>query len=190
MAKFYDALNAKLKAFIEAQQMFFVATAPNDGRINLSPKGMDTFRILDDRSVGYLDLTGSGAETAAHLRENGRLTIMFCSFTEASKILRLYGRGQVIRPGGPQWDRFHGRFGAMPGERQIIMLDVGSLQTSCGFGVPMYEYKGQRPLLAQWTQKKGRTGIERYWRERNHVSIDGLPTGLGEAGHTSGNRQR
>jgi hypothetical protein len=190
MAKFYDALNAKLRAFIEAQQMFFVATAPHDGRINLSPKGMDTFRILDDRSVGYLDLTGSGAETAAHLRENGRLTIMFCSFTEASKILRLYGRGRVIRPGGPQWDRFHGRFGAMPGERQIIMLDVDSLQTSCGFGVPMYEYKGQRPMLAQWTQKKGRTGIERYWRERNHVSIDGLPTGLGEPGHTSDNRQR
>ncbi len=180
MAKFYDALNDKLKAFIEAQHMFFVATAPRQGRINLSPKGMGTFRVFDERCVGYLDLTGSGAETAAHLRENARLTIMFCSFSQESKILRLYGQGRVVRPGEPDWDRLHRHFGTVAGERQIMVLDVESLQTSCGFGVPLYEYQGQRPMLAQWTQNKGREGIERYWRERNAVSIDGLPTGLGE----------
>ena len=177
MAKFYTRLEGQLRSFIAEQKMFFTATAPAEGRINLSPKGMDTFRCLDDgRRVAYLDLTGSGNETAAHLSENGRVTVMFCSFTEQPLILRIYGRGRVVRPGDEDWAELRPHFPALPGERQIVLIEVESAQTSCGFAVPVYELKEERRRLVEWTLSKGEEGIRAYRREKNRVSIDGLPT--------------
>lgn len=180
MAKFYSELNQSLINFIEEQKMFFTATAPNTGRINLSPKGMDTFRCLNSKTVAYLDLTGSGNETAAHLNEAQRMTIMFCSFSTQPLILRLYGQGRVIRPRDREWDEFHSFFEVFPGERQIILLEINSVQTSCGYGVPIYELKEERSILQQWAQKKGKEAIIEYWREKNQKSIDGLPTKIFE----------
>lgn len=178
MAKFYSSLTPELIQFIEEQKMFFTATAPTEGRINLSPKGIDTFRCLDKQTVAYLDLTGSGNETAAHLEENGRMTIMFCSFSETPLILRLYGQGKVVRPRDKQWSELYQNFPTYEGERQIIMLTLTSAQTSCGFGVPIYEYQETRETLIDWAKKKGETGIYDYWQQKNQESIDGLPTKL------------
>jgi hypothetical protein len=147
MAKFYSEINLSLQNFIEEQQLFFTATAPRQGRINLSPKGIDTFRCIDNKTVAYLDLTGSGNETSAHLNEDSRMTIMFCSFSDNPLILRLYGQGKVIRPRDKEWQSFYSLFKPLPGERQIIVLEVDSAQTSCGFGVPVYEFKEERKLL-------------------------------------------
>lgn len=171
-----DRLDDRLTAFIAAQRMFFVGTAPNHGRVNLSPKGLNTFRVLSPQLAGYLDLTGSGNETAAHLRENGRLTFMFCAFEGAPLILRLYGTGQVVRPADEGWDALRLSFGdAIPGERQIIVLHIESVQTSCGFGVPLYTHAGERQLLIDWAVKKGEDGVRAYRAEKNARSIDGLP---------------
>jgi hypothetical protein len=167
-----------LRAFIAAQKVFFTATAPCEGRINLSPKGLDTFRVLDERTVGYLDLTGSGNETAAHIAADGRLTLMMCSFDAKPLILRLYGRGQVVRPRDAEWKSLRPCFPALPGERQIILLRVESLQTSCGFGVPLMGASEERQTLLEWGGKKGADSIAQYQREKNQVSIDGLPTRL------------
>ena len=180
MAKFYPRLDEALRGFIGEQKIFFTATAPADGRINLSPKGMDTFRCLDDRTVAYLDLTGSGNESAAHLAADGRMTIMFCSFSERPLILRLYGRGRVVRPGEGEWEALRAHFPALPGERQIVVLSLESAQTSCGFAVPVYELREERQALVEWTLRKGEDGIREYRREKNRVSIDGLPTYLPE----------
>lgn len=186
MAKFYLELNEDLRQFIEDQKIFFTATAPQVGRINLSPKGIDSFRCIDSKTVAYLDLTGSGNETAAHLQaqvdpENqGRMTIMFCSFSEKPLILRLYGRGRAIRPRHTEWESFYSLFEPIPGERQIIVLDIDSVQTSCGFGVPIYEFKEERKVLIEWADKKGKQGLVEYWREKNQKSIDGIPTGIFE----------
>lgn len=176
MAKFYSELTPSLQEFIAEQKLFFTASAPTEGRVNLSPKGIDTFRCIDSKTVAYLDLTGSGNETAAHLHENGRLTIMFCSFTEQPLILRLYGQGKAIRPRHPEWQNFSPLFEAIPGTRQIVVLKVEAAQTSCGFGVPLYEFKQQRETLIDWAEKKGDSGIEQYWHDKNQKSIDGLPT--------------
>ena len=178
MAKFYTHLDEGLRRFVGEQKVFFTATAPAEGRINLSPKGMDTFRCLDERTAAYLDLTGSGNEAAAHLAENGRMTIMFCSFSAQPLILRLYGRGRVVRPGDAEWARLRPRFPELPGERQIVVLEVESAQTSCGFAVPVYELKEERQRLVEWTLAKGEEGVREYRREKNRVSIDGLPTYL------------
>jgi hypothetical protein len=180
MAKFYSELNDTLREFIGRQQMFFHATAPNRGRINLSPKGLDTFRILGDKRVAYLDLTGSECETAAHLAENGRLTIMFCSFAEKPLILRLYGRGSVVRARDAEWSDLRPHFADVPGERQIIVLDVESLMTTCGFAMPMYEFQGQRETLNEFVCKMGDERMDAYRHEKNQTSIDGLPTHLFE----------
>lgn len=180
MAKFYPELNELLQEFIDEQKIFFTGTAPNVGRINISPKGMDTFRCVDNKTVAYLDLTGSGNETAAHLNENGRMTIMFCSFSEQPLILRLYGQGRVISQKSPEWESFYSKFEPLPGERQIIVLDIDSAQTSCGYGVPLYELKEERPTLREWASKKGEDGIVEYWRNKNQKSIDGLPTKIFE----------
>ena len=180
MAKFFPRLDAGLRDFIAEQKIFFTATAPADGRINLSPKGMDTLRCIDDSTVAYLDLTGSGNETAAHLAENGRMTVMMCSFSESPLILRLYGQGRVVRPGDAEWDGLRAHFPTYPGERQIVVLDIESGQTSCGFAVPVYELKAERQMLVEWTLKKGEDGMREYRREKNRVSIDGLPTHLEE----------
>ena len=182
MAKFYPALDDNLKAFIARQHVFFVATAPADGRISLSPKGLDGLRVLGDQRVAYLDLTGSGNETAAHLLADGRMTLMFCAFEGDPLILRLYGRGRSIKPGDAEWATLAPLFPALPGTRQIILLDIESLQTSCGAGVPLYAYTGEREELLRWLEKKGEPGVRDYQREKNRVSIDGLPTGLFEEG--------
>jgi hypothetical protein len=180
MAKFYDQLDETLRGFIAAQHMFFNASAPNQGRINISPKGLDTFRILSDTRVAYLDLTGSECETAAHIAENGRLTLMFCSYDEKPLILRLYGRGSVIRPRDAQWSELRPQFPDLPGARQIVVLDIESIMTTCGFAVPKYEFVGQREMLPDWTCKMGDEKMDAYRHQKNQTSIDGLPTFLFE----------
>jgi Pyridoxamine 5'-phosphate oxidase len=178
MAKFYTELDDSLREFIAAQHIYFNATAPIKGRINISPKGLDTFRILSDRCVAYLDLTGSECETAAHIAENGRLTLMFCSFDEKPLILRLYGKGRVVRQHDAQWKELRDHFTDYPGERQIILLDIESIMTTCGFAVPRYEYKGERDQLTEFACKMGEEGMDDYRRRKNQTSIDGLPTYL------------
>lgn len=178
MAKFYSEITSSLQDFIQEQKIFFTATAPEQGRINLSPKGIDTFRCINSTTVAYLDLTGSGNETSAHLIENGRITIMFCSFSEQPLILRLYGKGWVIRQTDQAWEKFYPMFDSLPGERQIIVLEIESVQTSCGFGVPLYEFKQERETLIEWATNKGEQGIKEYWQAKNQNSIDGLPTNL------------
>lgn len=178
MARFYPALEDKHRTFIAAQKIFFTASGTADSRLNLSPKGLDSLRILSDTRVAYLDLTGSGNETAAHLRHDGRLTLMFCSFDADPLILRLYGHGRAVRPGDAEWDALRRLFPDLPAERQLIVLEIESVQTSCGYAVPRYCYEGERDTLARWAEKKGAAGLADYWREKNHVSIDGLPTGF------------
>jgi Pyridoxamine 5'-phosphate oxidase len=178
MAKFYSQLDSQLCEFIEQQQLFFTATVPISGRINLSPKGIDSFRCLDFHRVAYLDLTGSGNETAAHLHQNGRMTMMFCSFTDKPLILRLYGQGEVVSPDTPQWHDLIDRFVDIPGKRQLIVLNLESVQTSCGYGVPIYELQQERSTLTDWAIKKGTEGVQAYQLQNNLTSIDGLPTHL------------
>ncbi|MFO0842509.1 MAG: pyridoxamine 5'-phosphate oxidase family protein [Gemmataceae bacterium] len=178
MAKFFTELNESLRRFLAAQRIFFHASAPSRGRINLSPKGLDTFRVLSDRCVGYLDLTGSECETAAHVAQDGRLTFMFCSFEGNPLILRLHGRGRVVRPRDAEWLAVKTHFPTLPGERQIVLLDIESVMTTCGFAVPLFEYQGERSQLLEYATKKGEEGMEKYRRERNQTSIDGLPTYL------------
>ncbi|MEN3950394.1 pyridoxamine 5'-phosphate oxidase family protein [Iodidimonas sp. SYSU 1G8] len=178
MAQFYPALDEALKKFIAAQDMFFVATAPGEGRVNLSPKGMDTFRVIDDSTVAYLDLTGSGNETAAHLRDNGRITIMWCSFTGTAKIVRIFGTGRSVRPGAAEFDGLLALFPDIPGTRQIMLIDVDQAQTSCGYSVPQYELVRERPTLVKWAETKTEEELRAYWARKNTRSIDGLPTGI------------
>lgn len=178
MAKFYDRITSELQAFIEAQHIFFVATAPNHGRVNLSPKGMDALRIVNESEIAYLDLTGSGNETAAHLLENSRITLMLCSFTEKPLILRLYGQGKSLRVKDDAWQEYLSLFPAIAGTRQIVRVKVESVQTSCGFAVPFYEFVGDRPTLQEWAENKGEDGVHEYWQNKNRHSIDGLPTGI------------
>jgi hypothetical protein len=180
MGRTHSSITPDLKGFIERQPLYFVATAPLDraGHVNLSPKGLDSFRVLSPERVAYLDLTGSGNETSAHLHENGRITFMFCSFSGAPQILRLYGRGRVVLHGSKEWDELRQLFPEFPGVRQIVVAEIGRIQTSCGFGVPLMEFTGERETLAQWAEKKGEEGLEKYRREKNAQSIDGLPTPL------------
>jgi hypothetical protein len=181
MPKFFDRLTPEHADFIRRQRLFFVATAPpGEGRINLSPKGMDSLRVLSDDTVAYLDLTGSGNETAAHLRHDPqqRITFMFCSFDQKPLILRLYARGEVVRPGDDAWPELVDRFPNLPGVRQLIVARIESGQTSCGFGVPMFDLRGERGLMESWALKKGPDGLAQYRREKNARSIDGLPTGF------------
>lgn len=181
MGRIYTELSQEHIDFIECQHLFFTGSAPGEGRINISPKGMDTLRVLDAHTVGYLDLTGFGAETAAHVREDGRLTFMFCSFEGRPLILRLYGRGELRRPSDDGWEALSRRFPDHPGGRQVVLLHVESVQTSCGFGVPLMDYRGEREEYGRWEAKKGEEGLLQYQRDKNRESIDGLPTGLGEA---------
>lgn len=180
MAQVIECITDELQAFIAAQTMFFVATAPlsSTGHINLSPKGQDSFRVLSPNQVAYLDLTGSGNETSAHLWENGRLTFMFCAFQEPPRILRLYGQGRVILPTHSEWQQLYGLFTPIPGARQIVIAEIERVQTSCGFGVPLYECQGQRQTLVNWAAKKGPEGVREYQQQKNQVSIDGLSTPL------------
>lgn len=177
MAKQYPEISDEMAAWIRAQPLFFCATAPlsAQGHINLSPRGLNTLRVLGPKDVAWLDLTGSGNETAAHLAENGRLTIMFCAFDEPPRILRLYGKGTVVLPGSERWATLRPRFPDLPGERQIIHLAVEWVQTSCGAGVPLMDYQGQRDVLITWAEKKGEAGVAEYQQRKNTLSIDGLP---------------
>jgi hypothetical protein len=178
MAKTYPALTTDLTSWIAQQPMFFIASAPlqTDGHINLSPRGLDSLHILTDHELVILDLTGSGNETAAHLQENGRLTVMLCAFQGDPKILRLYGQGRVILPEEDDWSDYRKLFDpAMPGVRQLFHLRIERIQTSCGFGVPLMDFVAQRDMLLEWARKKGADGISRYQQEKNARSIDGLP---------------
>jgi Pyridoxamine 5'-phosphate oxidase len=181
MSKFHEALDEKLVAFIEAQPMFFIASATAEGRVNLSPKGLDTFRVLGPRLCAYLDLTGSGAETAAHALAGGRATIMFCSFARNPLILRLFGRARCGAPGSALWREHAGRFDALPGARQVVVFEIDSVQTACGFGVPLMTLERERSTLTDNWVAKGEEGVAEYQKRKNRVSIDGLPTGLHDA---------
>jgi Pyridoxamine 5'-phosphate oxidase len=181
MGKFHESMTDQHKNFIENQHLFFVATAPlsGEGHINLSPKGLDSFRILSATLVAYMDITGSGNETSAHILENGRITFMFCAFEGPPNILRLYGRGRAVLPGDNEWNELASRFTLQPSTRQIIVADIFKVQTSCGFGVPYYEYAGERDHAQKWAESKGIDGLEEYKKEKNLLSMDGLPTALG-----------
>jgi hypothetical protein len=176
MGKIYDTLSPELQAWLAQQKVFFVATAPlaADGHVNCSPKGGDTFRVLDEREVAYLDLTGSGIETISHLQENGRIVIMFCAFDGPPKIVRLHGKGEVIDPGHPDYSDLSLRFAPHIGARAVIRVIVSRIADSCGFGVPHLEFVEHRDSLDRWTEKKGPEGLVAYRREKNHASIDGI----------------
>jgi len=177
MSRVLDGISAELRAFLEAQPVFFVATAPtsDDGHINCSPKGLDTFRVLDEHTVAYLDLTGSGIETVAHLRENARITLMFCAFSGRPDIIRLYGRGRVVPFDAPDAAALLARFPEYPGARSVIVVDVDRVSSSCGYAVPRMTLETPRDELVNWATKKGAPALAEYHAEKNSHSIDGLP---------------
>ena len=180
MGKVFESISDNVRGFIEAQHLFFVGSAPlsETGHINIAPKGTDTFRILGPNRVAYLDMTGSGNETSAHLLENGRITFMFCAFDGPPNIVRLFGTGQTILPGQPQWEELAAHFKLVPGYRQIMVAEITRVQTSCGHGVPFYEYVGDRDLMTRWAETKGEDGLAEYKQQKNLCSMDGLPTPL------------
>ena len=178
MANFNTKITKRVQKFIETQKMFFVGTAPKNGRINLSPKGMDSFRILNENKIAWLSVTGSGNETAAHLIDDNRITIMFCAFEGAPNIVRIYGTAREIRPNHEDWNGLISQFTKLPGTRQIFEVSIESVQTSCGMSIPYYEYAGERNQLNDWAIDKGEAEIEQYWEDRNQTSIDGLPTNI------------
>jgi hypothetical protein len=177
MGKRFEAIDADLAAFIRAQKMFFVATAPlaADGLVNLSPKGLDSFRILGPLELAYLDLTGSGVETVAHLRENGRIIFMFCAFEGRPRILRLHARGEAFEPGEPEFERLRPEFPELPGVRSIVRADVRRIADSCGWGVPLYQYQGERDQLVRFGEQLGPEKIREAQVKWNRLSLDGLP---------------
>ena len=178
MAKFYDHIPEDQQAFIREQHVFFVASAPlsPDGHVNVSPKGMDCFRVLGPNQVAYLDLTGSGNETSAHIAENGRITFMFCAFAGPPNILRLYGHGQTVLPDSNEWAALHTQFPDYAGARQIIVAEIDRVQTSCGFAVPFMDYQSERETLVKWAETKGEPALTDYRNTKNIKSVDGLPT--------------
>lgn len=178
MGQKFSEINQTHVHFIEQQQMFFVATAAADGRVNLSPKGLDAFRILGSNQVAWLSVTGSGNETAAHLLENPRMTVMFCAFQDKPLILRLYGKARAVYERDTDWREYARRFDLIAGVRQIFVMEVDLVQTSCGMAVPLFEYQGQRNQLIDWAEGKGKAGIEQYWHDKNQLSIDQKPTGI------------
>lgn len=177
MGRLYDGIDDTLASFIRAQHVFFVATAPLDacGHVNVSPKGLGSLAILDPHTVAYLDLTGSGVETIAHLRENGRITLLFSAFDGPPKTLRLYGRGRVVPVDDAEFATLAGHFPEMLGARSIIVVSLDRIADSCGYGVPCYRYEGERTQLVDWAERKGPEGVVAYQRERNVTSVDGLP---------------
>jgi hypothetical protein len=177
MGQRYPRMNEKHIEFVQAQKIFFVATAAAAGRVNLSPKGMDTLRVLDSERIAWLNVTGSGNETAAHVRADPRMTLMFCAFEGPPMILRLYGSARAIHRADPEWTGLIGLFPPVPGARQIFEMQVDLVQTSCGMAVPNFEFARERTQLNDWAEKKGDEGIERYWQEKNRCSIDGFETG-------------
>lgn len=181
MAKQFPGLEPRHHHYIAQQHIFFTASAGAEGHVNMSPRSTDMFRVLGDNAAMYLDRSGSGNETAAHLALNPRLTVMFCAFSGPPLILRLYGNGRVIHRNSAEFasllvEHFDGN--APLGARQMIRLDFNLVQTSCGYGVPLFEYRDERTQMDAWATAKGPDGVEAYWREKNQTSLDGFPTGL------------
>lgn len=178
MGKVHESIDHKLRAFIERQPVFFVATAPlsGEGHVNVSPRGLPgTFAVLDERTFAWLDVTGSGSETIAHLRENGRVTVMFCAFEGPPNIVRLHGRGRIVTTYDPEFDGVARHFERKPGTRAVIVVDVERVSDSCGWGVPLMAFEGHRDLLGPYFERKGDAGSAAYRADRNRHSIDGLP---------------
>lgn len=180
MATQYQEISDKIKDFIQQQKIFFVASATADSRINLSPKGMDSLKVISENRVAWLNVTGSGNETAAHVQQSPRMTIMFTAFEGSPMILRLYGNARVIHKNDSQWDELYSLFDPIPGARQIFDLDVDLVQTSCGMAVPFFDYVEDRELLREWATKKGDDAVKQYWADKNQLSIDGIETHIVE----------
>lgn len=176
MGQKLEALNNKLTDFIQQQKIYFVGTATKDSRVNVSPKGMDSLRVISPNQVVWLNVTGSGNETSAHVQQHPRMTLMFCAFEDAPLILRLYGTAKVVHQKDPQWNELYRLFHPLPGTRQLFLLDIDLVQTSCGMGVPFFDYVDERKQLNEWAVKKGEDGIAEYWEQKNQTSLDGLPT--------------
>jgi hypothetical protein len=177
MGKVFATIDDSNQQFILAQPVFFVGSAPlnPEGHVNVSPKGLDSFRILRDSTVAYLDMTGSGIETVAHLKENGRITLMFCAFQGPPKILRLYGQGRVVEPQHEEFPDLEAHFPKYDGTRAIIVVEISRIADSCGYAVPLLKYEGDRDQLSAWARKQGPERLEKYRLEKNQESIDGLP---------------
>jgi hypothetical protein len=177
MGKPTEELSDKQIDWVAQQRMFFVATAPTaeDGLLNVSPKGLDSFSVIDSQTVAYLDLVGSGVETIAHVKQNGRLIFMFCAFDGAPNIMRLWGRGEIVERGDARWVEMRARFPEMPGDRSIVVLHISRVQEACGYGVPRYSYDEDRSTLTDWAAKRGPAGVDEYIAKNNAKSIDGLP---------------
>jgi hypothetical protein len=176
MAQRYTALSDEHQHFIATQKLFFVGTATADSRVNISPKGMDSFRVLSPTRIIWLNVTGSGNETAAHIQESDRMTIMFTAFEGKPLILRLYGQAKVIHKNDIEWNEYYAQFNPVMGARQIFEVTLDLVQTSCGMAVPYYDYVGEREQLTNWAIKKGERGIEQYWHDKNQLSLDGKLT--------------
>ena len=177
MAGIFQELTQQHIDFIKAQHVFFVGTADTEGHINVSPKGLDTLRVINEHEVVWLNLTGSGNETATHVLNNGRMTLMFCSFERQPLILRLYGNAKVIHPRDTAaWNKYSAIFRQQLGSRQFFEFSLDLVQTSCGYAVPFYAFQGERETLAKWNHKKGEAGITDYWEATNQRSLDGKPT--------------
>ena len=178
MGQQFAQLSDDLIQFVLAQKLFFVGTAAAESRVNVSPKGMDSLRVLSPTRVVWLNLTGSANETSAHVQQNPRMTIMFCSFAERPLILRLYGQARVIHRVDPEWDALLSLFPPQPGARQIFDLAIDLVQSSCGHAVPFFSYVGERDTLTQWALKKGEAGLREYRQKNNQTSLDGMPTNI------------
>lgn len=176
MGKKFTEISPRLISFIQEQKIFFVGTAAEEGRVNVSPKGMDSLRVINSNKIVWLNLTGSGNETAAHLLRDKRMTIMFCSFETNPMILRLYGSAQIYHSRDEQFHQHIKLFPEFLGTRQIIEMDVDLVQTSCGFAVPFMEFQGERPTLTKWAENKGPEGISQYWEQKNQKSLDNFET--------------
>jgi hypothetical protein len=178
MAKQFEDLSENHSQFIKEQKIFFVGTAASEGNVNVSPKGMDSLRVLSPKRVIWLNVTGSGNESSAHVQINPRMTIMFCAFEGTPLILRLYGKAKVIHKNDLQWGELFSHFNPIVGARQIFDLDIELVQSSCGFAVPFFDFKEDRKVLINWAEKKGDEGIKKYWEENNQITIDGMPTNI------------
>jgi hypothetical protein len=177
MAKQFEEISSDIRVWLSEQRVFFVATAPSSpsGLVNCSPKGMDTFRVLGQKEVGYVDLTGSGIETAAHLRDNGRIVFMFCALHGPPKIMRFHGHAEYFIPGSKGFEEVADRFTLLPGTRGVVRCRVSRISDSCGFAVPRYEFKEERDTLVRWAESKGSDGLRKHYDSKNATSIDGLP---------------
>ncbi|KEQ16228.1 pyridoxamine 5'-phosphate oxidase family protein [Endozoicomonas numazuensis] len=180
MGKLYDEITEEHIHFIEQQNMFFVGTAAEEGTVNISPKGMDSFRVISNRQIAWLNLTGSGNESSAHVQINPRMTIMFCAFEGAPLILRLYGQARVLHRNDDDWEPLVSLFPETAGTRQVFVLDIDQTQSSCGKAVPLYEFNEQRDALKKSSERRGQKGIEQYWLHANQKSLDGFPTRIKE----------